>query len=62
MPSPLRDAEEICALASVCLPDVDVVMQEETFLLRRCDAVGILVARRWPDGGVRCWERLSEPR
>lgn len=39
---------------SVRLPDGDVVMQEKTFLLRRCDAVGILVARRRPRVGVWC--------
>lgn len=45
---PLRDAE------AIGLPDEDVVMQEKTFALRQCDAVGILVARRRPSVGVWC--------
>lgn len=42
----------IRALDPVCLPDVAVVMQEEAFLLRLCDAVGLMVAKRRPSVGV----------
>lgn len=48
---PLSDAEVGRAADPTCLPDVDAVMRERTLLLRPCDAVGMLVARRWSSVG-----------